>query len=93
MNELRSIVDSLRAERERRGMSREEVASRAGLDVRSLEDLEEHRDLNPQLSTLTRFAAAVGRHLMLGLAAGQAPLPKLPIESVQSSTSIETPTA
>jgi DNA-binding XRE family transcriptional regulator len=77
LHELRSMVDSLRAERERRGLSRETVAQRAGIKSQQIEHLEEHRDLNPPLSTLTRYAAAVGRHLMMGLAAGE-PLPAGP---------------
>src|SRR5260221_4957328 len=60
-HELRSLVDSLRAEREKRGLTREEVARRAMLDVRQIAELEEYRDLNPSLSTLTRFATAAGR--------------------------------
>ena len=65
--ELRALIESLRAEREHRGLSREEVASLAKLDARQIEELEEHRELNPSISVLSRFAAAVGRHLMFEL--------------------------
>jgi ribosome-binding protein aMBF1 (putative translation factor) len=71
LHELRSLVAALRQERDRRGLSREDVAARAGLEPHEIEDLEENRSINPTVSTLTRFAAAVGRHLMMGLAAGQ----------------------
>ncbi len=71
IHELRSLVQLLRGERERRGFSRAEVAKRAGLEAQQIEDLEEHRELNPAVSILSRFAAAVGRHLMLGISAGE----------------------
>jgi ribosome-binding protein aMBF1 (putative translation factor) len=91
-HELRSLIDSLRAEREKRGLSREEVARRAMLDVRQIAELEEHRELNPSLSTLTRFATAVGRHLMLGLAAGTPIHADLPIAPSQApSESVNSP--
>lgn len=70
-HELRSLIQALRVERERRGLSRDEVAARAGVELRQIEELEENREVNPPLATLTRFAAAIGRHLMLGLAAGE----------------------
>jgi DNA-binding XRE family transcriptional regulator len=79
LHELRSLIQSLRAERERRGWSRDEVARRAGLELRQIEALEENRDLNPPLATLTRMAAAVGRHLMMGLAAGEPARLEMPI--------------
>jgi DNA-binding XRE family transcriptional regulator len=91
-HELRSLVDSLRAEREKRGLTREEVARRAMLDARQIAELEEHRDLNPSLSTLTRYATAVGRHLMLGLSAGTPIRADLPITPSQApSASVNTP--
>lgn len=83
-HELRSLVESLRVERERRGLSREEVARRAMLDIDQIAAIEEHRDLNPSLSTLSRFATAVGRHLMLGLAAGTAFRSDLPLAPTQA---------
>jgi len=43
-HELRSLVDSLRAEREKRGLTREVVARRAMLDVSLIVELEEHRN-------------------------------------------------
>ncbi len=65
--ELRALVNSLRAAREERGLSREEAARIASLETRQIEELEEHRELNPQVSTLSRYAIAVGQHLMLAL--------------------------
>jgi ribosome-binding protein aMBF1 (putative translation factor) len=88
LHELRSLVQSLRAERERRGLSREEVGSRSGIELRLIEELEEHRELNPQISTLTRFAAAVGRHLMMGLAAGEPIRVDPPIVPLPTSTTM-----
>lgn len=43
------------------------VASTAGLDPRQIAELEEHRELNPPVSVLSRYAAAVGHHLQFGL--------------------------
>ena len=65
--ELRALIASLRTERERRGLSREEVAALAKLDARQIEELEEHRELNPPISMLSRFATALGHHLLLEL--------------------------
>ncbi len=70
--ELRAVIELLKAERERRGLSREAVAQEAEIDVRQIEELEEHRQLNPPISILSRYAAAVGRHLMLELSEADA---------------------
>jgi ribosome-binding protein aMBF1 (putative translation factor) len=69
--ELRALVESLRTERERRGLTREEVAANAKLDARQIAELEEHRELNPPVAVLSRFAAAVGRHLLLELSTSE----------------------
>jgi ribosome-binding protein aMBF1 (putative translation factor) len=69
--ELRALIESLRHERERRGLSREEVAAHAELEERQIAELEEHHELNPSISVLSRFAAAVGRHLLLELSTSE----------------------
>lgn len=69
--ELRALIESLRTERERRGLSREAVASLANLESRQIEELEEHRELNPPISVLSRYAAAVGHHLLLELSTAE----------------------
>lgn len=67
LDELRTLVRSLRAGREAAGLSREQLADRAQLDAALVADLEEQRDINPPLSVLSRYAAALGQRLHMGL--------------------------
>lgn len=73
LEELRVLVRSLRAAREAVGLSREELAARAQLDLALVVDLEEQRDINPSLSALSRYAAAVGQRLHMGLVLAEQP--------------------
>jgi len=57
---LFSAIEALKAERRRRGLTLADVAERSGLDVGQLSRLENGKAANPTLSTLARYAQAVG---------------------------------
>jgi hypothetical protein len=66
--EFRALVKSLRAARETKGLSREEVARIAGLEPDWIADLEERRELNAPIWALSSYASAVGQQLLMALA-------------------------
>ena len=71
MSELvafRRFVMSLRGERERLGLSLNDVAERAEIDKGALSRLENGQQLNPTVNTLARYAQALGKCLTWGLA-------------------------
>ena len=65
--EFRALVKSLRAAREAKELSREEVARIAGLQPEWVADLEERRELNAPVWALSSYAAAVGQQLVMAL--------------------------
>ncbi len=93
LHELRSFVQLLKSERERRGMTRDDVALRAGLPPEQIAAIEEMKDLNPTLGALSRMASAVGRHLMLGLSAGEPASTTTPVFSAGNATASAPTTA
>ncbi len=64
---MRGLAATLKAERERRGLSLAEVASRSGIDKGALSRFENAANLNPQLDTLLRYAEAIGAELRIDL--------------------------
>ncbi len=64
---LNRLVDELRAAREVQGLSLADVAERTGIDRASLNKIETRKNQNPTYGTLSRYAAAVGRSLTIGL--------------------------
>jgi len=58
---------ALRAERERQGLSLTDLAARSGLERSAISKLETGKVLNPNLSTLRRYAAALGKQLTFGV--------------------------
>ena len=62
---LLSALAALKQERERRGLSLAEVSQRSGLDKAMLSRLENGKILNPTVTTLWRYAEAVGMTLKL----------------------------
>jgi ribosome-binding protein aMBF1 (putative translation factor) len=66
--EFRRFVMSLRKERERLGLSLNDLAERAKIDKAALSRLESGQQLNPTVGTLTRYARALGKNLTWGLA-------------------------
>ena len=61
------LLESLRREREAGGLSLADLAERTGMDKAALSRLENGRQRNPTLHTLTRYARAVGKSLRLSL--------------------------
>jgi len=58
---MRQAVAALKNAREQAGLSLAEVAKRAGIGKAGLSRLEGGQQLNPSLSTLSRWARAVGK--------------------------------
>src|SRR5262245_56169654 len=65
---IRPLVAALRAERERRGLSLDDVARRSGIDRAALRKLETGLDKDPAVTTLTRYADALGVRIAWELA-------------------------
>jgi DNA-binding XRE family transcriptional regulator len=75
------MVVTLRRERETSGLDRDTVANRMGIDVESLARLEHGKD-DPTIQLLRRYAAALGKQIVLTLS----DLPPAPsVNSVPSS--------
>lgn len=64
---LGGFLESLRREREGRGLSLNDLAERSGIDKSALSRLENGRQPNPTLDTLSRYARAIGKRLALSL--------------------------
>ncbi len=65
--ELARIMESLRRERERQGLSLGDAAKRSGIDKAALSRLESGQSINPTWNTLSRYAAALGKEVALTL--------------------------
>ncbi len=63
--ELRPLVEEIKRTREAAGLTLAEVSRRCGIDQPALSRLETGHNKNPTLDTLWRYAAAVGRRLVL----------------------------
>jgi DNA-binding XRE family transcriptional regulator len=63
--ELRPFVAEIKRVREAAGLTLAEVSRRCGIDQPALSRLENGHNKNPTLDTLWRYAAAVGRRLVL----------------------------
>jgi DNA-binding XRE family transcriptional regulator len=63
--ELRPFVEEIKRAREAAGLTLGEVSRRCGIDQPALSRLETGHNKNPTLDTLWRYAAAVGRRLVL----------------------------
>ncbi|MFO7902025.1 MAG: helix-turn-helix domain-containing protein [Planctomycetota bacterium] len=65
--QVRHMVDALRAERERLGLSLADVEARSGLKRSALSRLENDPTANPTLLTLQRYASAIGMRVVAEL--------------------------
>lgn len=61
------FVACLQRERESQGLSIEEIANCAGVDVMVLSKLESGQSFNPTAATMFRIARALGKHLVFAL--------------------------
>jgi ribosome-binding protein aMBF1 (putative translation factor) len=68
---LRRFVMSLRNERERIGLSLNDLAESAKIDKAALSRLETGQQLNPTVNTLARYARALGKELTFALSTPQ----------------------
>src|SRR5712692_6103858 len=59
------LLQHLKASRERGGLTLADVSARCGIDQPALSRLENGHTPNPTVDTLWRYAAAVGRRLVL----------------------------
>jgi DNA-binding XRE family transcriptional regulator len=62
---LRPFLVELKQAREEAGLSLADVSQRCGIDKAALSRLENGQNSNPTLDTLWRYAAAVGKRLLL----------------------------
>ncbi|SRR6266852_7860622 len=65
---LRDVMQLLRAERARQGLSLADIQARTGIARSALSRLETESDANPTLTTVTRYAEALGKDLQILLA-------------------------
>jgi DNA-binding XRE family transcriptional regulator len=63
--ELRPFIEQIKRAREAAGLTLAEVSRRCGIDQPALSRLENGRNTNPTLDTLWRYAAALGRRLII----------------------------
>lgn len=63
----------LKAERELQGLSLADMKQRTGIERSTLSRLENNEEANPTIGTLSRYAEAVGKQLLIVLA--DAPIP------------------
>lgn len=70
---LRQLLGALRAERERLGLSLNDVFLRTGIDRAALSRLENNEDANPTLTTLERYAEALGKQMVVLLTDARSP--------------------
>lgn len=66
-HEMAGVLDQLKAARESQGLSLADVRKRTGMDRSAISKLENGRRDNPTIDTLARYAAAVGKRLVLTL--------------------------
>jgi DNA-binding Xre family transcriptional regulator len=62
---IRQLAGALRAERQRLGLSLADIYERTGMDRAALSRLENNEDANPTLTTLERYAEALGKRIVV----------------------------
>lgn len=68
LDQLPELVQQLRAAREAQGLTLADLTERTGMDRSALSKLETGQRPNPTIETLVRYAAAVGKRLVVSLA-------------------------
>jgi DNA-binding XRE family transcriptional regulator len=64
--ETKELLHKLKQEREQAGLSLAEVAERTGMDKAAISRLENGHQDNPTVDTLSRYALAIGKQIILG---------------------------
>ena len=65
--EIRHITALLKAERIKQGLSLSDLNERTNIDRSTLSKLENNVEANPTISTLSRYAEAIGKKVMVTL--------------------------
>jgi DNA-binding phage protein len=65
---LQEALQMLKRERESQGLSLADIQKRTGIEPPNLSRLENEAEANPTIATLTRYAEALGKRLMIVLA-------------------------
>jgi DNA-binding phage protein len=65
---LQEALQMLKRERQSQGLSLADIQERTGIDRPNLSRLENEAAANPTIATLTRYAEALGKRLMIVLA-------------------------
>jgi DNA-binding phage protein len=65
--QLTALLGELKAAREAQGLSLADITDRTGMDRSALSKLETGQRANPTFETLTRYAEAVGKRLVVTL--------------------------
>lgn len=66
--ETKQLLHRLKQEREQAGLSLSDVADRSGMDKAAISRLENGRQPNPTIDTISRYAMAIGKQLIWGFA-------------------------
>lgn len=69
---LADVLESLKKERKRQGLSLADLSSLSNIDKASLSRLENTVNVNPKLDTLMRYAEALGVEMRLSVGKGTA---------------------
>lgn len=70
--QLHELLNQLKDAREAKGLSLADLTELTGMDRSALSKLETGQRLNPTIETLMRYAAAVGKRLVVSLENGSA---------------------
>jgi DNA-binding XRE family transcriptional regulator len=65
---LQQLLHTLKKDRERIGLSLSDLAERTGMDRAAISRLENGRQPNPTVATLSRYAAALGKSIAWSVA-------------------------
>ena len=68
LDQWEELLKELRAARKRQGLSLSDLTRVTGMDRSALSKLERGKRPNPTVETLVRYAGAVGKRLVVGLA-------------------------
>ena len=67
LDQMRELLEQLKAAREEKGLSLADLTERTGMDRSALSKLETGQRPNPTVETLVRYAEAVGKRLVVSL--------------------------
>lgn len=65
---MMKVIDALKASREAAGLTLADMSAKSGMDPAAISRLENGRVTNPTITTLQRYAAAIGKRFTWGFA-------------------------